>query len=116
MAIRTQSYLQRTKENRLFRQLGFQVESEKTNGIILANMHLLEKLLDAGKLKDLDGNVNTEDAVIRIFMRVSKVREGGTVQNLDGLVIEDADGNPIDLDGVAGGDAESQDDSAPFEV
>lgn len=90
MSIVLNHYLQRTEDNKLFGKVGFQTQSEKTDRLILSNLREVEAALDAGLLRDLDGNVAKDDAVIMIYARVSRVKEGESRSVISGF--RDANG------------------------
>jgi hypothetical protein len=60
--------------NVLFGKAGYQTMSPKTDRYIKANLAAIERALDAGELLDINGEPCTDNAVIMLPTRVTKVK------------------------------------------
>lgn len=108
------SYMNRTEDGKLFGKVGFQTMNPKTDKIVLANMTKIEEYLDAGLLKDLEGNVVDDQATIMIYARVSRVKDSSELAQVTGFV--DASGNTVSVEPTAAPEAEAdeEEDDIPF--
>ena len=108
------SFMNKTEENKLFGKVGFQTMSPKTDRIVLQNMSKIEEYLDAGLLKDLEGNVVDDGATIMIYARVSRVKDASELAQVTGFV--DASGNTVSVEPTAAPEAEAdeEEDDIPF--
>lgn len=100
MAIRTNSYLNiitdpDTGEQRLFGKCGYQTMHPKLDRFTKANLAAIERALDAGELRDLDGNAVTDNAVIMVPMLVTKVKSEASMEQVASL--RNADGTTANV-------------------
>jgi len=106
-------FMNKTEDNKLFGKVGFQTMSPKTDRIVLANLGKIEEYLDAGLLKDLDGNTVDDGAVIMFYGRVNRPRDPDSLAQVTGFV--DASGNAVPVAVTEPTDhTEEEDDDIPF--
>lgn len=108
------SFMNKTEENKLFGKVGFQTMSPKTDRIVLQNMSKIEEYLDAGLLKDLDGNVVDDGAVIMFYGRVTRVKDASELAQVTGFV--DASGEAVAVEPSAAPETapDEEEDDIPF--
>jgi hypothetical protein len=92
-----------------FGKLGFQTLHPKVDKYIRTNMAQIERDLRAGKLKDLDGNVVDNHAVIDVYCTVSLVDDSDTVEAVTSY--RNSSGGEVE----ATPDDAASDDDTPFE-
>jgi hypothetical protein len=84
----------------------------KTDKIVRANLSKLEEYLDAGLLKDINDEVCDDDAIVMIFMRVSRVKDPDDLPQIAGFV--DGNGNMINVAPSTPASTEEAEDDIPF--
>ena len=89
---------------RLFGKCGYQTMHPKVDKYTQANMAAIERALDAGKLTDLDGNPVKDGAVIKVYYRVSKVKDANELDQVDS--IENAFGEAVEVPAAPAADAD----------
>lgn len=89
MAIRLNYYLgTRNAEDgatRLFGKVGYQTQSPKTDKFTNKNLSDIEAALRAGKLKDLQGNIVDNNAVIDVYALVSLVEDDAALESVTSI-------------------------------
>lgn len=113
MAIRLNYYLgTRNAEDgqvRLFGKVGYQTMGPKTDRFTNKNLADIEAALKAGQLKDLEGNVVQNGAVIDVYAYVSVVSEDDALETVGG--IRNSAGGTAE---VPAADAAAEDSDDPF--
>lgn len=91
MAITKNDYLKivtdpETGEKKLFGKCGYQTMHKGTDKYTLANMAAIERAMLAGNLKDINGEVATDGAVICTFSVIRTVKSADSIEQVDELV------------------------------
>ena len=95
-----------TTDGKLFGKIGFTSPTAKTDKVTIRNLATIEAALDAGQLKDLAGNVVTDNAVIMCYALVTRVKDGSNIAEVPYFI--DATGQQVALPSSSAAEDEPQ--------
>jgi hypothetical protein len=90
MAIRTNSYLKikvdpETGEKRLFGKCGYQTMHKDAGKFTLLNLAAIERAMLAGKLRDINGDIAKDGAIVETYTLVNLVTSDADVEEVGEL-------------------------------